>query len=236
MAGRASPVRPDSADQPAGAGSLRLQILGPLRLWHNGTEPDAGPRQQAQLLALLLARVGRPVSTRELIDLIWADDVPASALNIIHKYVGALRRVLEPALLLPMLPMSLFRRRGFAAVNAVAALFSFGMFGSIFLISQYLQNVMGYSPLDAGLRTLPWTVMPLLIAPIAGPLSDRIGGRPLMVTGLALMTGGLLWLRADLAPDTSFLTLVLAFTGGPHTDDIAVLVLRVADSWTCVVQ
>ncbi|WP_018635745.1 DHA2 family efflux MFS transporter permease subunit [Parafrankia elaeagni] len=111
----------------------------------------------------------------------------------------------------PMLPMSLFRRRGFAAVNAVAALFSFGMFGSIFLISQYLQNVMGYSPLDAGLRTLPWTVMPLLIAPIAGPLSDRIGGRPLMVTGLALMTGGLLWLRADLAPDTSFLTLVPAF-------------------------
>ncbi|CUU54087.1 drug resistance transporter, EmrB/QacA subfamily [Parafrankia irregularis] len=111
----------------------------------------------------------------------------------------------------PMLPVSLFRRRGFAAVNAVAVLFSFGMFGSIFLISQYLQNVMGYSPLGAGLRTLPWTVMPLIVAPIAGPLSDRIGGRPLMVTGLAMMTGGLLWLRADLAPDTSFLTLVPAF-------------------------
>jgi DNA-binding SARP family transcriptional activator len=50
------------------------------------------------LLALLLARVDRPVSTTELIDLIWADDVPASALNVIQKYVGALRRVLEPAL------------------------------------------------------------------------------------------------------------------------------------------
>jgi len=111
----------------------------------------------------------------------------------------------------PMLPVSLFRRRGFAAVNAVSVLFSFGMFGAIFLLSQYLQNVLGYSPLGAGLRTLPWTVMPLLVAPIAGPLSDRIGGRPLMITGLTLMTAGLLWVRADLAPDTTFLSLVPAF-------------------------
>src|SRR5262245_31605908 len=63
---------------------LRLQILGPLRLWRGGAEVDAGPRQQAYLLALLLARVGRPTSTAELIDLIWGDDVPASALNVIH--------------------------------------------------------------------------------------------------------------------------------------------------------
>jgi len=111
----------------------------------------------------------------------------------------------------PMLPVSLFRRRGFAAVNVVAVFFSFGMFGSIFLLSQYLQNVMGYSPLGAGLRTLPWTVMPLIVAPIAGPLSDRIGGRPLMITGLALMTAGLFWMRADLAPDTTFLTLMPSF-------------------------
>ncbi|WP_061300325.1 BTAD domain-containing putative transcriptional regulator [Herbidospora cretacea] len=76
--------------------AVRLQILGPLRLWRDGVELDPGPRQQAQLLGLLLARVGRPVSTRELIDLLWGDDAPASALNIIHKYVGALRRLLEP--------------------------------------------------------------------------------------------------------------------------------------------
>jgi len=77
---------------------LRLQVLGPLRIWRDGVELDAGPRQQAYLLAVLVARAGKPLSTSELIDLIWADDVPASAVNILQKYVGALRRLLEPAL------------------------------------------------------------------------------------------------------------------------------------------
>jgi DNA-binding SARP family transcriptional activator len=79
--------------------SLRLQILGPLRLWRDGVELDAGPRQQAYLLALLLARPGRPISTNNLIDFIWDGAVvPASALNVIHKYIGALRRLLQPGL------------------------------------------------------------------------------------------------------------------------------------------
>ncbi|GIF25479.1 hypothetical protein Ate02nite_82090 [Paractinoplanes tereljensis] len=68
-----------------------------MRVWCDGVEVDAGPRQQAYLLALLLARVGSPVSTSELVDLIWGDQVPSSALNVIHKYVGVLRRLLEPA-------------------------------------------------------------------------------------------------------------------------------------------
>ncbi|MBL0888223.1 ATP-binding protein [Myceligenerans indicum] len=78
--------------------ALRLQILGPLRLWRGGEELDAGPRQQAYLLALLLARAGVPVSKAELVELIWGDSAPASAVNVIHKYVGALRRLLEPEL------------------------------------------------------------------------------------------------------------------------------------------
>ncbi|WP_432828801.1 BTAD domain-containing putative transcriptional regulator [Dactylosporangium sp. CA-092794] len=82
---------------PPGGVSLRLQVLGPLRVWRDGVELDAGPRQQAYLLALLLARVGKPISTGELIDLIWGDEPPTSALNVIHKYIGALRRLLEPA-------------------------------------------------------------------------------------------------------------------------------------------
>ncbi|MGP0049448.1 MAG: DHA2 family efflux MFS transporter permease subunit [Solirubrobacteraceae bacterium] len=96
----------------------------------------------------------------------------------------------------PMLPMRLFRTRTFAAANLTSLLMSFGMFGSVFLLTQFLQTAQGYSPLQAGLRVLPWTAMPLLVAPIAGVLSDRIGGRPLMAAGVALQAGSLAWLAS----------------------------------------
>ncbi len=79
----------------------------------------------------------------------------------------------------PMLPMRFFRDRAFAAANGASLFMYFGMFGSIFLLTQFLQTVQGHSPLGAGLRVLPWTAMPMIVAPIAGALSDRIGGRPL---------------------------------------------------------
>lgn len=111
----------------------------------------------------------------------------------------------------PMLPLQLFGNRSFAAVNVASLLFSFGMFGAIFLLAQSLQLVNGYGPFGAGLRTLPWTAMPLLVAPIAGPLADRIGGRPLIVTGLALMAGGLGWMAAVIGVGTSYASLVAPF-------------------------
>ena len=111
----------------------------------------------------------------------------------------------------PMLPMHLFRSRGFTMTNVASLLMFFGMFGSIFLLAQFLQVVQGYSPLEAGLRTLPWTGMPVLIAPVAGALSDRIGGRPLLVTGLALQAIGLGWLAAVASPTVPYATLVPAF-------------------------
>ena len=86
----------------------------------------------------------------------------------------------------PMVPMRFFRNRAFAAANAASLAMYFGMFGSVFLLTQFLQLVLGYSPLQAGIRTLAWTAMPLFIAPAAGALSDRIGGRPIMAFGLAL--------------------------------------------------
>src|SRR5215467_5636157 len=111
----------------------------------------------------------------------------------------------------PMLPMRLFRSRGFTMTNIASLLMFFGMFGSIFLLAQFLQVVQGYSPLQAGLRTLPWTAMPVFVAPIAGMLSDRIGGRPLLVTGLGLQAIGLGWLAAVTSPTVSYLALVPAF-------------------------
>ncbi|MFI5934058.1 BTAD domain-containing putative transcriptional regulator [Actinoplanes sp. NPDC051494] len=76
----------------------RIEILGALRVWLGDTEVDAGPRQQRCLLAVFLALEGRPLGVTELVGLLWGDDAPASAVNVIHKYVGALRRMLEPGL------------------------------------------------------------------------------------------------------------------------------------------
>jgi EmrB/QacA subfamily drug resistance transporter len=111
----------------------------------------------------------------------------------------------------PMLPMRLFRLRTFAVSNSISLLFSFGMFGSIFLLSQYLQIVGGYSPLEAGVRTLPWTAMPLLVAPIAGPLSDKIGGRPFLIAGLFMQALGLFYIGITMSTSQSYASLVPAF-------------------------
>jgi EmrB/QacA subfamily drug resistance transporter len=111
----------------------------------------------------------------------------------------------------PMLPMRFFRNRTFAATNVASLFMFFGMFGSIFLLAQFLQTVQGYSPLSAGLRTLPWTAMPIFVAPIAGALSDRIGGRPLMAVGLAMQAIGLAWLATISSPTVPYGDLVPAF-------------------------
>jgi MFS family permease len=110
-----------------------------------------------------------------------------------------------------MLPLRFFRSRAFTATNAVSLAMYFGMFGSIFLLAQYFQTVQHYSPLQAGLRTLPWTAMPIIVAPIAGVLSDRIGSRPLMFAGLALQSGALAWLVTVLAPGTPYTSMIGPF-------------------------
>jgi EmrB/QacA subfamily drug resistance transporter len=104
----------------------------------------------------------------------------------------------------PMLPMRMFRNRGFAAINAASLLMFVGMFGSIFLLSQFLQNVLGYGATEAGLRMLPWTGMPMIVAPIAGILADRVGGRPVAAAGLALQAVGLGWFALIVSPHVSY--------------------------------
>jgi EmrB/QacA subfamily drug resistance transporter len=117
----------------------------------------------------------------------------------------------------PMLPMRLFRSRAFSATNAVSLAMYFGMFGSVFLLAQFFQTAQHYSAFEAGLRTLPWTGMPMIVAPIAGVLSDRIGSRVLMFAGLALQAVALTWFAFVLdasMPYTAVLgPFVLAGTG-----------------------
>ena len=104
----------------------------------------------------------------------------------------------------PMLPMSFFRSRAFSAGNA-AIFFTFAsLFAAVFFYAQLLQNVMGYGPLDAGLRLLPWTATFITVAPLAGTLADRIGERPLMVGGLTLQAAGMAWLALIAEPGMEY--------------------------------
>ena len=139
----------------------------------------------------------------------WSPEIVAAiavGVGLLAAFVAWERRVQEP-----MLPMRFFRNRAFSAANAASLLMYFGMFGSIFLLTQFFQTAQGYSPLEAGLRILPWTAMPMIVAPIAGALSDRIGGRPLMATGLALQAIGLAWIASVSTATIGYASLVGPF-------------------------
>ena len=90
----------------------------------------------------------------------------------------------------PMLPMRLFASLAFSASNSTAFFVTAAQFAAAFLIAQYFQLALGYSPLETGLRILPWSATPLFVAPLAGVLSDKIGRRPLMLVGMLLQAGG----------------------------------------------
>jgi EmrB/QacA subfamily drug resistance transporter len=111
----------------------------------------------------------------------------------------------------PMLPLRFFRSATFTLANLASLFMFFGMFGSIFLLSQFFQTVQGHSPFSAGLRILPWTLAPMFIAPLAGALSDRIGGKVLIGTGLALQASALAWLGLVTGPEVPYAQLVLPF-------------------------
>lgn len=94
----------------------------------------------------------------------------------------------------PMLPMRLFSVRAFSVINLISFTFSAGVFGAVFLLAQFFQVVQGDSPLEAGLRTLPWTMAPMVVAPIAGLVLDKVGGRTLIVTGQLFLAVALGWI------------------------------------------
>ncbi|WP_394554023.1 DHA2 family efflux MFS transporter permease subunit [Agromyces sp. MMS24-JH15] len=111
----------------------------------------------------------------------------------------------------PLLPLRLFRSRSFSAANVVGFTFSFGMFGAVFILTQFLQIVQGASALEAGVQTMPWTLAPMFVAPIAGALAGRIGTRPLILTGLAMQTIALGWIALLLDPAVEYAVLVAPF-------------------------
>jgi EmrB/QacA subfamily drug resistance transporter len=148
--------------------------------------------------------------------LVRANDAGWGSLEIVVSFVlGALLAgafvAWERRARAPMLPLRLFRARGFSAGNA-AIFFTFAsLFVGVFFFAQLLQTSLGYSPLGAGLRLLPWTATFLTVAPVAGALADRIGERPLMVAGLLLEAVGLAWIALIAGPDLAYSSLLVPF-------------------------
>ena len=111
----------------------------------------------------------------------------------------------------PLLPLRLFSDRSFTVANLVGITFSFGIFGSIFILIQFLQIVQGHSPLEAGVMTMPWTLAPMIVAPLTGMLSPRTGTRLPIVLGLALLAVAMFWVAVTMSVDVEYGELVGAF-------------------------
>jgi len=186
-------------------------VLAPLAFFR--LRESRGPADRLDLAGLALASAG-------LLGIVWGlvrgNSVGWVSPEIVSSLVGGavvlglfvLWELRAPA---PMLPMRFFRNRTFALTNVSSLFMFFGMFGSIFLLIQFFQTVQGYSPLQAGLRILPWTAMPIFIAPIAGAWSDRIGGQRLMAAGLALQSIGIAWIASVSSPSMPYSAVVTPF-------------------------
>src|ERR1022692_2860202 len=111
----------------------------------------------------------------------------------------------------PMLPLGFFAHRGFAVTNVVSLAMYFGMFGSIFFLSQFLQNVLHNTPLQAGEKLLVWTGATMIVSPLAGILSERYGSRLFMAAGLGLQAIALGWLAALAAVNESYASMIAPF-------------------------
>jgi EmrB/QacA subfamily drug resistance transporter len=122
----------------------------------------------------------------------WGSPRELSLFVLAAAFLGAFAMV-ERRQTSPMVDFTFFRSRTFLGANVVAFIVSFAMLAMFFFMALYMQNVLGYSPLQAGLRFLPSTLMIVLIAPLAGRLADRVGSRPLMTFGLSAVSGALFW-------------------------------------------
>jgi EmrB/QacA subfamily drug resistance transporter len=173
-----------------------------------------GPRTPLDVRGLLLAGTGFLGLTWALVranSIGWTNAETVATLVAGAALVGAFL-AWERHTPSPMAPLALFRVRGFATANGVAFFTFAALFGVVFLMSQFLQTALGNSPLEAGVRILPWTAMPMLVAPIAGTLADRYGNRPFMALGLAMQAIGLGWVAIIARPGMPYLELGVALT------------------------
>jgi EmrB/QacA subfamily drug resistance transporter len=176
-------------------------------------EESHGPSRHIDLGGLALASAGLLSAIYGLIRAQtqgWNDPVVLAALVAGVVLLGAFA-AWELRSAEPMLPMEFFKRRAFSVTNGVSLTMYFGMFGSIFFLSQFFQNVLGNTPLQAGVKLLVWTGATMVVAPLAGICSERLGSRWFMVAGLALQAAALAWMAELVSVHTSYVSLVAPF-------------------------
>ena len=179
--------------------------------WH--LKESFGPRTQLDLPALALVTSGVGL-------LIWGvvsggQNGWGSSDNVVGMVTGlaALTGFIlrEGSVAHPMIPMTLFRSGTFSSVVGTQFLLSASIYGAAFVISEFFQLGLGNSPLTAGLKFLPWTMTPLVFAPLAGVLYDRVGARPLVVPGLFMQAGGFAWIVSLAANHSGYSSYIVPF-------------------------
>jgi EmrB/QacA subfamily drug resistance transporter len=190
---------------PVGIVSVGLALL---------TLPNSfGARLRADIVGLVLSGLG-------LLGLVYGivrgNEAGWDSLEVLGSLIGggvllAAFLVWEARTAAPLLPLRLFRDRSFSVANVVGFGFSFGAFGSIFILIQFLQVVQGATPFEAALQTSPWTLAPMVVAPVAGLIAPRVGTRALIVTGLLALGGALFWLTGLLDASVEYPAYVAPF-------------------------
>jgi EmrB/QacA subfamily drug resistance transporter len=172
-----------------------------------------GPAARLDLPALVLVAAGVGALTWGLVQagqVGWASVQTLTALFLGAAMVAAFlaweRQAAEP-----MIPLGLFRSASFSAAVATQFLLAAAIYSAAFLTSQYFQFALGDSPLGTGLRFLPWTATPMIIAPIAGAMFDKIGARPLIVPGLVMQAAGFAWIVYLAARSSSYASYIAPF-------------------------
>lgn len=172
-----------------------------------------GQKMRADVVGVLLAGLGVLGLVYGIVsgnDKGW-DSLEVTASLVAGALLIATFIVWESRVSAPLLPLRLFRDRSFSIANVIGLTFSFGVFGSIFILIQFLQVVQSYSPLGAGVATMPWTMAPMVVAPLAGLIAPRVGTRLLIIIGLSLQSFGVLWLAAFMSADVAYTVMLPAF-------------------------
>ena len=173
--------------------------------------------RESSLAGTRLDLLGMLLTTAGLLAVVWAivngEDEGWTSGIILSAFAGgavllALFVMWERRAPQPLLPLSFYRVRAFVFSNLVSASMYFGVFGSIFLLSQFFQIAPVRTPLEAGVLTLAWTLMPMFVAPVAGALTDKVGGGRLMALGLCLQAIGLSWINLVATSDTPYSRMV----------------------------